>query len=230
MARVVDVTSNQANTDKSSMQTSSWSGRSAGGFSRFKNVALDRRHGARSESGAVLILALVYLVTVSVIIAALSGWAIDDLNDTTHFSSGFALQNAAGGAMEVAIQYVRYSSAPLVRGNQPSAISCLGAHATPPTVTFTNGPNSDPTQFTNTMAVWCNTDWAPTSSATRTVTFWACQSPVGGTTASACQADPVLDAVVVFDDYPSSLSAPIDGQCNVWCGSGMVVTTWDWKQ
>jgi hypothetical protein len=176
----------------------------------------------------VLILALIYLVSVSVIIAALAGWAIDDLDNSSHFTSGFALQNAAGSAMEVAIQHVRYGSEPLVKGNQPAAISCLGANGTPASVTFANGPNSDPTFNTNTMAVWCNTDWAPTSSATRTVTFWACQSPVGGTTASACQANPILEAVVVFDDYPSSLSAPIDGQCNVWCGSGMAVNTWDW--
>jgi hypothetical protein len=183
--------------------------------------------GPRNERGAVLILALVYLVSVSAIIAALTSWALNDLNDTTHFSSGFALQNAAGSATEVAIQYVRYSSTPLILGSNP-AISCLGANATPPTVTFTNGPNSDPTFFTDTMAVWCSTNWSPDTSATRTVTFWACVSPVGGTTASACQASPILKAIVVFDDYPSSLSAPIDGQCNVWCGSGMIVSTWDW--
>jgi hypothetical protein len=214
------------NSEMTSTRLSSWLGRSdSSGVPRSKDRALD----GRDDAGAVLILALVFLVSVSTIIATLAGWAINDLNDTSHFSSGFALQNAAGSATEVAIQYVRYSSVPLVEGNQPSAVSCLGANGAPASVTFTNGPTSNPTYFTNTMAVWCNTDWEPTLSTTRTVTFWACQSPVGGTTASACQANPTLEAVVVFDDYPSSLSAPIDGRCNVWCGSGMAVKAWDWK-
>jgi hypothetical protein len=220
----------KANTDMTSTRIATWPGRVGPSGVQRSNGALVGPHGTRNDAGAVLILALVFLVSVSTIIATLAGWAINDLNDTTHFSSGFALQNAAGSATEVAIQYVRYSSTPLVEGTQPSAISCLGAKGTPASVTFTNGPNSDPTYFTNTMAVWCNTDWEPTSSTTRTVTFWACESPVGGTTASACQANPILEAVVVFDDYPSSLSAPIDGQCNVWCGSGMAVTAWDWKK
>src|SRR5665213_3359951 len=195
--------------------------RSESGVTRSEDGAIIRRYGAQSETGAVLILALVYLVSVSAIIAALSGWAINDLNDTSHFTSGFARQNAASSATEVAIQNVRYSSTPLVQApNTNPPVSCLGPNATPPSVTITNGPNSDPTYYTDTIAVWCSTVWAPTSSTTRTVTFWACESPVGGTTFTECQASQILKAVVVFDDYPSSLSAPIDGQCNVWCGSG----------
>lgn len=222
------MTTSQANTERMFTRPSPWSERGLNGAPRSGNRATVLRHEARSDSGAVLILALVYLLIVSTVIAALSGWAINDLNDTSDFTSAFALQNAAGGATEVAIQYVRYSSTPLVQGANP-AVSCLGPKATPPTVTITNGPNSDPTLYTDTLAVWCSTVWAPTQSTTRTVTFWACPSPVGGTTAGACQASAVLEAVVVFDDYPSSLSAPIDGQCNVWCGSGMAVNTWDWK-
>lgn len=191
------------------------------------NVRSAHGRGDRSETGAIMILALVYLISVSAIIAALTSWAMNDLGNTGHFSAGYAIQNSAESATEVAIQYVRYTPTTLAQGSNP-AISCLGANGSPATLTVSNGPNSDPTFYTNTIAVWCSTVWAPTSAATRTVTFWACESPVAGTNCSAVGADVILKAVVIFDDYPSSLSAPIDGECNVWCGSGMAVTTWDW--
>ena len=41
----------------------------------------DERSGSRDESGAVLILALVFLVTVSVIVGALTEWTTNDLQN-----------------------------------------------------------------------------------------------------------------------------------------------------
>jgi hypothetical protein len=221
---VVDVTTSKANYEMTSARLR----RNDVNRSDGSEVGATFRHGARSDSGAILILAMIYLLSVSVIVVALAGWAMNNLNDTQHFTSGFALQNAAGSATEVAIQNIRYSSTPLMQGANP-AVSCLGSNGTPQSVTIDNGPNSNPTLNTETIAVWCSTDWEPLLSTTRTVNFWACPYSAGNNNASTCQSTYILHAVVVFDDYPSSLSAPIDGQCNVWCGSGMAVDVWDWE-
>jgi hypothetical protein len=193
-------------------------------------------HRVRSDSGAVMILALVYFISMSLIIAALARESTNDLSNTSKFTYAFALQNAAGSATEVAINFDRYASQPLITpvpitgtSNNP-AISCLGPSATPSSLTFDNGPTSDPTQFVNTISVWCSTVWDPSSSDTRVVTFCAYPSGISGSagSASTCVAGAILKAVVTFDDYPSSLAASIDAQCNVWCGTGESVSTWDW--
>jgi hypothetical protein len=188
-------------------------------------------HRVRSESGAVMILALVYFISMSLIIAALARESTNDLSNTSKFTYAFALQNAAGSATQVAINFDRYYSAPLnAAPSTNAAISCLGPGATPSSLTFDNGPTSDPTQFVNAISVWCTTVWNPTQSNTRVVTFCAYPSGTSGSgaTASMCEPGAILKAVVTFDDYPSSLAAPIDAQCNVWCGTGESVSTWDW--
>jgi len=175
-----------------------------------------------------MILALVYFISMSLIIAALAREATNDLGNTAKFNYAFALQNAAGSAMQVAINFDRYNSSTLSPSPATNpAISCLGPNATPASLTFLNGSNGDPTEFTNNISVWCSTVWTPRSSNTRVVTFWACPFTVG-VTGPTCQTTAILRAVVTFDDYPSSLSAPIDAQCNVWCGTGESVGTWDW--
>ena len=66
------------------------------------------RRRERSERGSSLILALVYIVSVSLIVGALADWAMDDLKNTTHFQSAASIDNAVSGATEIAIQSMRY--------------------------------------------------------------------------------------------------------------------------
>src|SRR5580692_3615754 len=70
-----------------------------------------RRHAAeaRDESGAVLVLALVFLVAVAMIVGALATWTSNDLNNSSQFKSARSLQFAVGGATNVAIQNIRYA-------------------------------------------------------------------------------------------------------------------------
>jgi hypothetical protein len=182
----------------------------------------------RSDSGAVMILALVYFMAMSLIIAALARESTNDLSNTSKFAYTFALQNSAGSATQVAINFDRYNSSTFnVAPATNPAVPCLGAGGSPPSLTFDNGTTGDPTQFVNTISVFCTTVWTPTSANTRVVTFYAC--PYTATvTGATCQATAILKAIVTFDDYPSALAAPIDAECNVWCGTGEAVTTWDW--
>ena len=173
------------------------------------------------EEGAILLLALAFLTAVSLAVLMLSGWATNDLNNSTKFSSANSLTLAASDMMNVAIQYVRYN--PLISSSQavgvPSpVVACWGGEATASIPVFDG----------NQVAVWCSTVWEPLSYQTRDVTFDACPIDVS---AVSCQGSNVLLATeVIFDDYPPApaSSAPIQDLCSVWCGSGMTVSSWKW--
>ncbi len=176
------------------------------------------------EDGAILILALVYLIAVSATVLALSNWATNDLNNSTKFTSANSLTVAASDMMNVAIQYVRYN--PLISSSQeigvPSQpVACWGGEVTDPEAT-----DQLPVIGGYQVAVWCSTTWQPRSFQTRVVTFDACLVDVS---ANSCQGNNVLLAAnVTYDDYPPApkVLAPIDELCSVWCGSGMTISSW----
>lgn len=179
---------------------------------------------ARSgDEGAILILALAYLLAISLVVAMLTTWVSNDLNNSSKFSTANSLTTAASSMTNLAIQYVRYN--PLITNNQPIA------PATSPLVACWGGtaikliPVIDGEQ----VAVWCTTEWTPLVATTRTVTFYACPISV---TASGCAApgNSLLTAIVVYDDYPPApaRSAPIQDLCTVYCGEGMTIQSWQW--
>ena len=161
----------------------------------------------RDDEGAVLVLALFFLVIMSLIITGLLSWTQNDLINVAHFKAHRSLQYSAGGAVEVAMQNVRYNY------SAPSALpqSCPG---TTPSISI--DPNSP------TMSVWCFTVWQPFSSVTRVVTFLACQASVSE---AACSANPTLQAVVTFDDYNGIVVAK-PNPCTVTCGASFTVNQW----
>lgn len=177
----------------------------------------DRRTG--NESGSVLVLALLYLVAISLILGALASWVTNDLNNSSRFASARSLQFAANSATELAIQNIRY--APLLSAGQT-------LNASPPGYCWGSGA---PSQLAGNsvngigVEVWCSTVWSPSSANTRVVTFSACLSGVSATT---CAINPKLEAVVAFDDYPPGVSTPNSGVCATYCGSGLTIESWLW--
>ena len=67
------------------------------------------RHG-RDETGAVLVLALIFLLVAGVIIGSLVSWSSNDLLNTSNLQGARSLAYSAGGATDVAIQSARYTS------------------------------------------------------------------------------------------------------------------------
>ncbi len=175
------------------------------------------------EDGAILILALAYLIAVSLAVLMLSNWSTNDLNNSSKFSSANSLTLAASDMMNVSIQYVRYN--PLISSSQPVGVAS-------PVVACWGGSSSQtsliPVIDGNQVAVWCSTVWEPLSYQTRDVTFDAC--PIDVSAVSCTGSNVLLAAEVIFDDYPPApkSSAPIQSLCSVWCGSGMTVTSWGW--
>jgi hypothetical protein len=186
--------------------------------------AHSRATGAGREEGAILILALAYLVAVSLVVAFLSTWATNDLNNSTAFSSANSLTLAATDMTEVAIQYVRYN--PLISTSQApglpgsAQIACWGGGG--------NSTQTIPVINGDQVAVWCSTVWNPSTAQTRDVTFDAC--PVSVSDAQCTGNNVLLTSEVDFDDYPPppANSALIQDLCSTWCGSGMEILSWHW--
>jgi hypothetical protein len=194
--------------------------RERGGAQRFRRR--ESAVGNDGESGAVLILALVYIIVVGLVVAALLSWTTNDLNNTKHFNAASETRYAVSSAMTTAIESVRYSplESPVPTKNVPTGWEeCW---------TPTSGTVSSLTVDGYTVDVYCNTVEDVTQAATRKVTFVACLSSVSAT---SCEANPLLSAVAVFDDYPAGGGIILSTQCNLEgapCGEGETLKSWIW--
>ncbi len=173
-----------------------------------------------TERGAVLVLALIFVVAVGLVATALATWATNDLNNSKTFTTVEALHSDAGGMMKMSVNYVRYN--PIISSNQAPGV------ASPVTACWGGtDPTKVPVIDNLQVAVWCSTVWNPGDAVTRTVTFYACPAAVP---ASVCTSPgkALLTEVVVFDDYPSGVNAPIQALCTITCGSGITVSGSTW--
>lgn len=184
--------------------------------------------GQSSETGAVLILALIFLVTISVVVGFLTDWTTNNLLNSQNISNSQSVTTSATNAVNLAIQNIRYT--PLLYAAGPTDLTL---NASPPNYCWGNGASQ---AFG--MNVYCTTVWNPTSANTRQVTVTACPTsqtaPVTGTASwsaaqNTCPVNPYLQAIVTFDDYPSGVSAPSQVQCVANCGSSLTVNQWNWK-
>src|SRR5580704_1924851 len=99
------------------------------------------------ESGAVMILALVFLVVVALIVTALLTWVGTSLTANAEYANERATEAAATSAVNLAIQNSRYSfSAAMINASPP--VQCWGTSATS-SVTIDNV----------TVDVWCSMSW-----------------------------------------------------------------------
>ena len=186
------------------------------------NRVSERIHKSRAgdEAGAVLILALAFLLTTGAIVGGLAGWITNDLNNSTQFASARSLQYSASNATELAIQGIRYDPSLATTQNANPPAPCWGTGSSSDVSIPEGSTTSDD------MSSWCSTEWTPSSASTRVVTISTCLS---SESAPTCSANPYLQAVVVFDDYPPGLSAPNPNACVVYCGTGMTVSSWRWS-
>jgi type II secretory pathway pseudopilin PulG len=164
----------------------------------------------RSERGASLIIALVFIVVVAVLVGAVSSLALNDLGNTSHFNAATATDNSATNVANLAIQSVRY---------------------TPQTVNGTPGPcwgtgvsqQTFPTDDNETVDIWCTSASHSGSAQSRVVTMYA-GTPAFCSTAAGCEANPLLTVVEAYDDY----SASGTDTCPQTCGIGATTLVWTW--
>jgi hypothetical protein len=177
---------------------------------------------SRDEAGAILILALVFLVAVGGVVGSLASWATNDLHSTTAFTTARTLQYAESGAVDTAMQNIRYTPQLSSTWNQQA-----DEGANPPVPCWGTASSSGVSINGYNVDVWCSTTWNPGSASTRVVTFSACRV-VGPQSGQSCATNPDLEAVVTYGDYPAGTSAPNTAECIVYCGTSMTVNSWIW--
>ena len=221
----------------------------AGQNLQFCRTTAARARRPRDESGAVLVLALIFMVAVGLIVGGLASWTSNDLKNALNFQSARNAQYALSSTSQVAIQNIRYT--PLL-GGVDGGDGGATLNASPPSycwapTPFTAPPAGDSyvselTVQNYQVAVWCSTVWNPTSASTRVVTVSACLTSVISTpsnpgslsavqsAATACAAQPGLQTTVTFDDYSASNPTPHTNACSPppsseACGTGMTVNS-----
>lgn len=170
----------------------------------------------RRDSGAVLVLALVFMVAASLMVIPLAGYATSNLGSTASLGVTRGVQTAADSIMDDAIESVRYMSGS--GGGYPDFTNPPGTCTVPssalPTLTEPNGGASYPILITcqgyplTTTNPGCTPTTEPgcafaDSTASREVAFVA---KSGGST--------VLTALVEYWDFfnePTGLTCPSNG-------------------
>jgi hypothetical protein len=181
---------------------------------------------AGDEAGAILILALVFILLISFSVLGLLTFGGTGIKDSASLQGQRSLEYAADGATTAAIQAVRYSyyafngtPAPPQNNFTNPAGDCLpdGAVLTlPDTQTLTiNGV---------TMTVDCTgslyTIPVPQQN-TRIITFYACQQSV------CTSANAVLAATVAFQDLSTAgIYDCYDAPDSASCGTAVIIQSW----
>ena len=148
-----------------------------------RNVARIARSRGRSDRGSSLILALIYVVAVSLVALALADWATNDLSNTTKFSNASQFDTALRSIVELGTQNIRYK--PL----NTTLSTTIPPQPGPVGLCWTPTSGSMDSQIVDgySLAVWCQTTESTASiksSATRLVTLYACPTTI--TTGTAC--------------------------------------------
>jgi hypothetical protein len=150
----------------------------------------------RDESGAVLILALLFTLIVGLTVGALATWSANDIHNIGNFKATRGTLSAAEGAMQAQMSTMRYAY----------ATTCPGSPYT------LNGVS---------IVVTCTATANPASSASRVVNLTA--SPQGQASKVLIAAQVTYDdfsSVFNKNDCLASTPSPTT------CGSGMTVNSW----
>jgi hypothetical protein len=200
-------------------------------------VARRSESGAQgNETGSILILGMIFLIIISVTIASLANWTMNDLNNTNNFVNARATTYSATSVANVAVQSIRYHPCDgVVCGANTPPATALGECWVP----ASGGPTGVSQLETDgvTVAIWCSTAENLKSASTRVVDLYACVSTLtsGSSTtvinaaASTCEASPRLHVQVTFDDYPTGGGQPLTTQCSTLCGGSTLLDTWTWQ-
>jgi hypothetical protein len=174
---------------------------------RAKSLYEERAHRESGDAGAVLVLALVFMVASGTLILGLLSWSGNGLRDVAAFQQSRTVNYAANSAMSTAIQNVRYSTT-----------ACPSTGLSIPV----NGI---------TMQIWCspsNPQPEGGTAASRVITFSACTSTA--ISAGTCsQTTPYLEVVVTYDDYQSVTQIGSSVPCSTTCGATVTINSWVFK-
>jgi Tfp pilus assembly protein PilX len=158
---------------------------------------VDRRT-TRAEDGAVLVLALVFMIVIALVLLGLVTLSGNDLLNTSNLLNQQSLEYRSSGAMRVAIQTVQYTNTSF-----PKLSSCFSS-ATGVQV----GQNSPPV-YVDCMTV-PHSQLPANTGVSREINFYAC-----GTSSTSCSStNYTVWATVDFVDGPTCATGAI-GACGI---------------
>jgi hypothetical protein len=179
------------------------------------SLATTRQKRARDDAGATLILALIFLVVISLTVIGLVRWTGNDLSNTSKFVGAQSVQSAANSANQFAIQFVRYNFLE------------TGLDSSTPASCWVTGTGAVSATSLNDQSVdsWCMTLWYPgISLSQRVVTISTCASTIS---ALNCGLQPLLQSIVSITDggsacfpVPNATSTPNT------CGQKVAIADW----
>lgn len=190
-----------------------------------RRAPAERRRGrCRGDEGATLILALIFLVVVSLVVIGIERWTGNNLANTSKFVSAQSLQSEANSANNLAIQFVRYTFLNTsMDGQAPASCWTTATGATsqyPPSGETFPGPSVQP------VDAWCMTRFYPADSR-RVVTVSTCKT---GVLPPACVGQPLLQTIVSITDLVSGCPAlspvTILTKSDTSCGATMKILDW----
>lgn len=167
------------------------------------------------DSGAALLLALVFFAVLSVSSLAILDLTGNALSNTSTLKTQRAIEYATDGAVDAAVQSVRYSS------NAYTSV----ADCTPGGTTMTIG--------TEVVGVDCSS--APASPPyphswsihTRVIDFYGCIAPSSGVAINNCtSSNALLSANISYNDLPLSGTYSCTGAITGTCGTSMSIESW----
>lgn len=180
----------------------------------------------RSERGASLLLAVLFLFVVSLVLVGLVRWAGSDISNSSHFVLAQSVASEANSGTILAVQYVRYNFLDTsLDGATPAP--CWDPAGTP-SVTDLNDPNG-----ANAVASWCMTRWYINASPSvpgdslRIVTISTCPA---SETATACASQPLLQAIVSINDGSAACYPVADASSTPnTCGQTLTISHWQFE-
>jgi Tfp pilus assembly protein PilX len=196
---------------------------------------LTSRGGRPDETGAALILAMVFLLAIGVLVVAIGGFATNTVTTSINARTERTSETNAESAVTVAIQQVRtqfaYNSG---YGALTYGVAVNGV-VSGETLVECSTPDSGSTQGTETQfstKVFCEGYQVGNvlRGQTRVVDFYACGSSVSSGSACASGTDLVLHAEVTYNDLPAgggSNSGACNSSTSASCGVSMAIGTWD---
>ncbi|HVB70877.1 MAG TPA: hypothetical protein VND83_05175 [Acidimicrobiales bacterium] len=163
-----------------------------------------------------MILALAFLVAVSLVVIGIVRWAGNNLSNTSKFVAAQSVQSAANSATQFAIQFDQYNF----------LNSGLDGAAAQPCWTSSSTPSQ--TQINNqTVDSWCMTrEYDGLNPPQRVVTISTCTNSV--TTGSACESQPLLQAIITYVDGSGACS-PVSSVSSAQNTCGLSATISDWQ-
>ncbi len=169
----------------------------------------------RSEEGAALIIALVFVVAIAWILVAIVSLTGTNLADTANLQNERAVEYTADATVDAAVQAVRYEPTPAASSSWPNCWTDTPFSVADPNGSV-NGEN---------IVVFCALG---ATQYQRQVTFTACPSSDSSVNACMSNHDEILVAQVLYSDLSSSCSSGGSG-CPAVIGQSATVLSWQVK-